>query len=251
MNAHLEFDVAAGPAVAHFVAGLALQMRRNRWSVSTNLPAQLDPGGNGPALVGDRAVVLFNQPVHGNAVSGRLNDTLIEVPFAVAAETFGCPGSLSSERPRLLFWADDPAGRRTRMTVKVIAELRRRGRSVTAVSFGSISDELIRIAAPDEVHEDLDAAEFSSMFCCSTAILETCDHPEMCSPALTIARCIGIPAISHREAGLHADVNVDEWSADAFADAIQSLPHPSRAVPDEARLRHAAAELEKVLRGDA
>jgi hypothetical protein len=202
-------------------------------------------------LVGDRPAVLFNQPVQGNVVHGQVNDTAIEVGFAVARDTFGCSGPWRSEDPRILFWADDPSGRRTRMTAKVIAELRRRGRHFVAVSLGSVPDELIRIAAPDEVHENLDTIDFSSIFCCSTAILETCDQPGMCSPALTIARCLGIPAISHREADPQADINVDEWSADAFADAFQSLPAVSPRAPDAMPLRQAAVDLEKVLRDGA
>lgn len=251
MNAHLEFDAAAGPAVAHFVAAMALQMRRDRWNVSTNLPAELDSGRNGPALVGDRPAVLFDRPVQGDVIRGQFSDAPIEVPFAVTAETFGCSGPWRSETPRLLFWAGDSTGRRTRMTVKVLAELRRRGLGFVAVSFGSLGEDLIRIAAPHEVHEDLDPDDFRGIFCSSSAILETCDQPGMCSPALTIARCIGIPAITHREASVPADVTVDEWSADAFADAVQSLSRVTARPPDDSLLRQAAADLEKVLRGVA
>lgn len=152
------------------------------------------------------------------------------------------------EAPRVLFWGHLAGGRRVRMCTKVIAELRRRRRHFLAICYGPVGEEAMRLAPPDELHEDLTAPELLRLFQTSSAILEPVDRDDLRSPAGALGLALGIPTICHRDAALPGCVSVDEWSADAFADAIVNLePVTSRGAssPDPAVL----IQFEKALLG--
>lgn len=124
--------------------------------------------------------------------------------------------------PRVLFLGAPEFNRRLRMTARVITELRRRGWPFTAVAQGPLPEEMLRMAAPDEWHESVTDAELRRLMANSVVLLESADQKTEVSAQSGLAATIGLPVVTHRdsEAGAH---RVDEWSADAFADAVVSL----------------------------
>lgn len=262
MNLHLWFDSATAPELAHYGAALGQHMRQGGWSVTADYPLEwaleaLPPRSIAPA---QSRVVSFGH--HGGPDALRVSlraaeldivsgQTRASVPFAVSPSTFPRRETTDTDQPRLLFHGEASSGRRVRMTTKVIAEMRRRRFSFRAVWYGPFADDLIRGVSPDELHESLLPPEFAELFSSATCILEASDQIEMLSSAFAIGWGLGIPTVCHRDVAMLSPscIPVDEWSADAFAEAVMAVDSKAQVRPDNRRWSDSLDQFEKVLRG--
>lgn len=264
MNLHLLFDSAAEPELAHYGAALGRRMLQCGWNVTAEYPLEwaleaLPPRSRAPS---QSCVVAFGQTGGPDALRVSLRateldivsgQTSVSVPFAVSPSTFPTRETTETDLPRVLFHGEASSGRRARMTTKVIAEMRRRRYSFRAISYRRLADDLTRGTSPDELHESLLPPEFAELICSATCILEASDQAEMLSSAFAVGWGLGIPTVCHRDVAMLSPwcVAVDEWSADAFAEAVMSVDSNAQVRPDERRLSESLDQFEKVLRDAA
>jgi len=267
-HVHLVLERSAGPEVLHYAAALARWLAGRGWTVSaeTDPAAELErllPPGAASPPPDHRSVAFSNDPAAVPrtglrvAVSGamlRLENAAEtrEIPFAVSPDTFVFPAKPPLDVPRLFLRGDGGASRRLRMSSKVIAELRRRHWPFELVVLGEIPDEMTRAALPDEIHPLVSAIELARLFSSVSAVLETADRREELSPAFAVGTSLGVPTFVHRDAvpaGNTSCLTVEEWSADAFADALSSHDLRTRLPREDRHLRESLHGFEKVLLG--
>jgi hypothetical protein len=222
----------AAPAELRLLAASLVARIPGPWKVSAigfeelRLPSGVELRSSGTA--GDGAVLLLEArewTLRLQAGRPRLESPegkTTAVPWMIAEELFSPFESRGREIPRILF---EGAGdeRRLKMALRTVEELRRRQYGVTAVAVGRVEPSMLSVAAPDEVHEDLSAAEYLALVSSGTAILECTDAYGASSPLSVAARAAGLPLVIHAD---HSDLAAAAsrvagmWSAEAFADAI-------------------------------
>lgn len=142
------------------------------------------------------------------------------LPFTVDPRRFPVrTGRRTRELARILFRGG--SGRRVRMTMSVLHELRRRRWPFTALCHHPV-DPLAH-EEPDELFEGLLAAEWASLLTSSGLVLETSDEHEAPSFEARAALRIGLPLVMHSSTRLdrrQGSLVAGEWSADAFADLL-------------------------------
>ena len=263
MNLHLRFDQHAAPELAHYGAALREYMMGRGWSVTASYSpdwnlASLPATQEAPA---QSSVVAFGESDGSADLRVSLRSTQLEiesrrgrftVPLAVSPSTFPQIRTTVSEMPRVLFYGETSPGRRSRMTTKVIVEMRRRRFSFSAIAYGA-AEEGVRGMTPDELHELLGPSEFAALFTSANCVLEASDQIDALSGAFVVAADLGIPTVCHRDVSAlsPSSIQVDEWSADAFAEAIMTLDSRAQVKRDQRRLSESLAEFEKVLRDSA
>ncbi|HVT43049.1 MAG TPA: hypothetical protein VMT00_01545 [Thermoanaerobaculia bacterium] len=129
------------------------------------------------------------------------------------------------ERMRIAF-SGGTGDRRLRMTMKTIAELKRRAIPVETICVGEAG--IAAIAAGYEFPE-LRAGELTSLLLTSTLFLEPILEGEGETGLAHLAAALGVPLVTHASASpcllAHPPaIAVEEWSGDAFADAIAMRP---------------------------
>ncbi|HUO83918.1 MAG TPA: hypothetical protein VM534_02290 [Thermoanaerobaculia bacterium] len=138
--------------------------------------------------------------------------------------TFPMEDRAGSSIPRVLFRGG--SGRRLRMSLKVVAELRSRSWPFLAICHGEPDAESLSIAEPDEVHPRLSAAEWAAVLLSSAAILETSDQFETPSLEGIAGRDLGLPTIAHEASPIIREgegfLVTSRWAPDAFADLLMS-----------------------------
>lgn len=145
-----------------------------------------------------------------------------EIPYSL-----GESAAPRAQRLRVLFAGGAASDRRLRMTSKVIAEARARGIGCELIVVGPVPPDWSRAVAPEQQFGDLTAQETFNLVRAARCVLECGDGPETPTELALIATAAGVPVVVHRSsaiAALRPDcvVAVDEWSADAFVDAIAS-----------------------------
>lgn len=148
----------------------------------------------------------------GNLLLSRDGVRQASIPMVVS-----CARS-RSRMPRVLV-AGGGSDRGARMTLKTIEELFRRRSPARMICWGAPSDELLRARAFEEIHLDLTPDELERLLGSGAAVLDPADEPEDSSVLGIIARASGLPVVTR--AG-DTSARPAEWSADAFADAIET-----------------------------
>lgn len=122
-------------------------------------------------------------------------------------------------KERLLLAPDALDERSSRMSAKILVELRRR-HAATAIAAVGTNGHPVPPFDCDEAFFDLCGEDFGRLLATATCFLEPISDgaPSRCAVAAAAA---GVRVISHHR-GLRGTnfIAVDEWSADAFADAI-------------------------------
>jgi hypothetical protein len=222
----------AAPAELRLLAATLVARVPGPWKVSAigfeelRLPSGVELRSSGTA--GDGAVLLLDAREWTLRLEGgrpRLaspEGKSTAVPWVIAGELFSPSEWRDREIPRILFEGGGDE-RRLKMALRTVEELRRRHYRFTAVAVGRVEPSMISVAAPDEVHEDLSAAEYLALVSSGTAVLECTDAYGAPSPLSVAARAAGLPLVIHTD---HADLAAAAfraagmWSAEAFADAI-------------------------------
>ncbi len=135
---------------------------------------------------------------------------------------YGSPGLRS---PFLMLFTCDEHGRRLRMVLRTLTELRRRGTRMKSAAFGALAPEVLSQGfTSDACFPRLDAVELENLLRHTAVLLECADDSGVRTVAGALAESSGIPTVVHVEAlaGQRFDsaMCVDEWSADAFASVI-------------------------------
>lgn len=130
-----------------------------------------------------------------------------------------------SPRLRVLFAGGSSNDRRLRMTAKAIGEARQRNVPSEVVATGTLPAEWNRAVLPDHQFAELTPDEVLRLVRSSSCLLECGDDSEMPTALALIAAAVGTPVIVHRASVLatqrsEAVVAVEEWSADAFVEAL-------------------------------
>jgi hypothetical protein len=153
------------------------------------------------------------------------------LPFAISPDLVAVGDRIVSDVPRLLVPLGAPNGRRERMAIRTLEELRRRGWRHLLVAAGSPQPEFVRALAPDELYEDPTPGEVAALLMSASAVLDASD--ESAPPTLLgrLARCVGTCVVMHASSPLahpfSPEVRVaQEWAPDAFCDLLTSLPAP-------------------------
>ena len=142
---------------------------------------------------------------------------------------------------RILFAGAGTFDRRLKMTARAIVEIRRRRRPVVLLAAGELPSEIIRLAPPDHYFSQLDGEELQSLLFSCDAVADCVDADGCRTPLGWLAESAGIPVIAHRDARGDAAIRVEDWSADAFCDAMTTVPRTrsdSSVPPFPETLRH-------------
>ena len=125
---------------------------------------------------------------------------------------------------RILFAGAETFNRRLKMTARAIVEIRRRRRPVLLMAAGALPPEMVRIASPDHYFPQLDSAELQSLLFTSDMVADCVDADGHRTALGWLAESAGVPVIVHRDAPGQAVIRVEDWSADAFCDAMTTPP---------------------------
>lgn len=153
---------------------------------------------------------------------GRWRSGEIELPLVFHAPPVRAVGV----RDRLLL-STDAGDRSARMSSRTLAELKRRRFSFCCAFLGRSSEVLQ--ADPAEVFEAREPSIVPNLFATARAFLEPCGADEEPSLEAYIATACGLPVVTHRDTSAldgPTVIKVEEWSADAFADAIVAVNPP-------------------------
>lgn len=269
MRAHFVADQSAGPEALHYAAAAARWLEGRGWTVSVEtggdaelarlfapLAASTSSGGRRVVFSSHPAAAAepeFRVAVHGSTLRMTGGGAAVDLPLALSPITFSFPAKPSLDVPRVLLRGDTTLSRRLRMSSKVIVELRRRGWPFELAAYGDVPDELMRASPPDEIHHAVSVIELTRLVGTVSAILETADRELELSPAFAIGSSLGLPTFLHRDAAPAvagpACLMVEEWSGDAFADAVTSADLRSTFPGDDRRLQESFERFEKVLLG--
>lgn len=150
-------------------------------------------------------------------------------PFSIAPELVTRADRIESDVPRLLVPVGAPNGRRERMTIRTVEELRRRGWRHLLVAVGAGQPEFVLALEPDELYEEPTAGELAALLMSSSALLDASDESAQPTVLGRLARCLGTCVVVHASSPLAHPFAPEvraaqEWSADAFCDVLTSRP---------------------------
>ncbi len=156
----------------------------------------------------------------GSFVIGSANGPAAEVPWFLGVNP---PRAvrLGSSRLRIGI-AGGSDERRLKMSWRTIAELRRRGGSITAIVIGECAMSPVAEEQPDEVHSAPAPAEYLALLDRLDVVLECTDSFSGESFLPVAARDRGVPVVAHLD---RPDLAIGGsgaamWSADGFVDAV-------------------------------
>jgi hypothetical protein len=193
-------------------------------SLSLSIPLRVEVADGEPGA----ASFAVGSPGAARTVSVAVPEGTVTVTSPQTGEVstlpYALPDALFADVPpphgRRVLIAGGGAERRVRMSLRVIEELRRRRIQFTSLWFGELPGEMSRNAAPDEVFQELRAGELLRLIGSAGLLLECSDGGD---PPTILARAAAAAPrsiVAHRGAGLPAWRVVDEWSSDAFAEAV-------------------------------
>lgn len=127
---------------------------------------------------------------------------------------------------RILVAGSSELDRRLRMTSKVIHELRKRQIEHSFIVAGPAPDAFLRDSNPDQYFPELLPDETARLILSCSLCLET-GRDEPVTPLAALCETAGMPVLVHASALMPISSHrfiVNEYSADAFVDAIMRRP---------------------------
>lgn len=159
----------------------------------------------------------------GPSVRLETDDRRYHFPLAMCSPILRRFGRAVAEIPRVVVTWEDSESRRERMIKRTREELiARRWPHVLIVVTTSTS--FPRVDA-DEVHLQPEASDMAALIASSTLMVEPVEGDESPSALSCLASSVGVPVVTHTTGFLMRRKfgelrGVEEWSPDAFADAI-------------------------------